>query len=99
VNLRRFEGLAKVLGTLICVSGAILMVLYRGPVLIGYAEIDHVARNEISVRGQPEPSGWFIGALQELGFGHFHLGVLCLIGNCMCMAAFLAIQVCIFTLN
>ncbi|KAK2373358.1 hypothetical protein P8452_46469 [Trifolium repens] len=92
VNLRRFEGLAKVLGTLICVSGAILMVLYRGPVLIGYAEIDHVARNEISVRGQPEPSGWFIGALQDLGFGHFHLGVLCLIGNCMCMAAFLAIQ-------
>ncbi|CAJ2646834.1 unnamed protein product [Trifolium pratense] len=92
VNLRRYEGLAKVLGTLICVSGAILMVLYRGPILIGYAEIDHVARNEISARGQPEPSGWFIGALQDRGLGHFHLGVLCLIGNCMCMAAFLAIQ-------
>jgi hypothetical protein len=98
VNLLRYEGLAKVLGTLICVSGAILMVLFRGPIVIGYSEIDHVARNEISARGQPEPSGWFVGGLLDLGFDHFHLGVLCLIGNCMCMAAFLAIQVCIFLL-
>ncbi|XP_058777628.1 WAT1-related protein At4g19185-like [Vicia villosa] len=92
VNLLRYEGLAKVVGTIICVSGAILMVLYRGPAVIGNAEIDHVAQNEISARGQPEPSGWFFGGLQDLGFDHFHLGVLCLIGNCMCMAAFLAIQ-------
>ena len=98
MNLLRYEGLAKVLGTLICVSGAILMVLFRGPIVIGYSETDHVARNEISVRGQPEPSGWFVGGLLDLGFDHFHLGVLCLIGNCMCMAAFLAIQVCIFLL-
>ncbi|AES95421.1 putative EamA domain-containing protein [Medicago truncatula] len=92
VNLLRSEGLAKVLGTLICVSGAVLMVLFRGPIVIGYSEIDHVARNEISARGQPEPSGWFVGGLLDLGLDHFHLGVLCLIGNCMCMAAFLAIQ-------
>ncbi|XP_027359908.1 WAT1-related protein At4g19185-like isoform X7 [Abrus precatorius] len=92
VNLLKYDGLAKVGGTIICVSGAILMVLYRGSVLIGYAEHDHVAQNEISARGQPEPSGWLIGGLQDLGLDHFHLGVLCLIGNCMCMAAFLAIQ-------
>ncbi|XP_073220451.1 probable apyrase 7 [Cicer arietinum] len=92
VNLLRYEGLAKVVGTLICVSGAILMVLYRGPIVIGYTEIDHVTQNEISAKGQPEPAGWFVGGLQDLGLDHFHLGVLCLIGNCMCMAAFLAIQ-------
>ncbi|XP_027359905.1 WAT1-related protein At3g45870-like isoform X5 [Abrus precatorius] len=68
VNLLKYDGLAKVGGTIICVSGAILMVLYRGSVLIGYAEHE------------------------DLGLDHFHLGVLCLIGNCMCMAAFLAIQ-------
>ncbi|CAI8588416.1 unnamed protein product [Vicia faba] len=63
VNLLRYEGLAKVAGTIICVSGAVLMVLYRGPAVVGNTEIDHVAQNEISARG-----------------------------NCMCMAAFLAIQ-------
>ncbi|KAE9607851.1 hypothetical protein Lal_00040078 [Lupinus albus] len=92
VNLLRYEGLAKVGGTLICVSGAILMVLYRGPALIGDAETDLVSQSEISAKGQPEPSGWLIGSLQDLGLDHFHLGVLCFIGNCMCMAAFLSIQ-------
>ncbi|TKY70204.1 WAT1-related protein [Spatholobus suberectus] len=92
VNLLRYDGLAKVGGTIICVSGAILMVLYRGPALIGNAEIDHVTQNEISARGQPEPSGWLNGGLQDIGLDQFNLGVLCLIGNCICMAAFLAIQ-------
>ncbi|KHN28315.1 Conserved oligomeric Golgi complex subunit 6 [Glycine soja] len=46
----------------------------------------------MGAKGQPEPSGWLIGGLQNLWFDHFHLGVLCLIGNCICMAAFLAIQ-------
>ncbi|KAK7367148.1 hypothetical protein VNO80_09157 [Phaseolus coccineus] len=92
VNLVRYDGLAKVGGTIICVSGAVLMILYRGPALIGYTEIDHVVQNEISAKGQPEPSGWLIGSLQDFGLDHFHLGVLCLIGNCICMAAFLAIQ-------
>ncbi|KAJ7953281.1 WAT1-related protein [Quillaja saponaria] len=92
INLFRTEGQAKVGGTLICVSGAIFMVLYRGPTLIGYTEMDFVTQNEISARGQPEPSGWLIGSFLDLGLDHFHLGVLCLIGNCMCMAAFLAIQ-------
>ncbi|KAI4327890.1 hypothetical protein L6164_020301 [Bauhinia variegata] len=92
VNLLRSEGQAKVGGTLICVLGAILMVLYRGPALIGYSEMDLIVQSEISARGQPEPSGWLVGGLLDLGFDHFHLGVLCLIGNCMCMATFLAIQ-------
>ncbi|KAL2348741.1 hypothetical protein Fmac_002741 [Flemingia macrophylla] len=92
VNLLTYDGLAKVGGTIICVSGAILMVLYRGPAFIGYAELDHAIQNEISARGQPEPAGWLIGGLQDLGLDNFHLGVLFLIGNCLCMAAFLAIQ-------
>ncbi|KAG2376334.1 WAT1-related protein [Vigna angularis] len=92
VNLVRYDGLAKVGGTIICVSGAVVMVLYRGPALIGYADMNLAIQNEISAKGQPEPSGWLIGSLQDFGLDHFHLGVLCLIGNCICMAAFLAIQ-------
>lgn len=69
------------------------MILYRGPALVGYTELDIIAHSEISAKGQPEPYGWLIGGLMDLGLDHFHLGVLCLIGNCMCMATFLAIQV------
>jgi hypothetical protein len=80
VNLQSFEGLAKVGGTIVCVSGAILMVLYRGPSLIGYTELIIIPQSEI----------------KHLGIDNFQLGVVFLIGNCMCMAAFLAIQVSIF---
>ncbi|XP_050363672.1 WAT1-related protein At4g19185-like isoform X3 [Argentina anserina] len=92
VNLLRAEGQAKVTGTLVCVSGAILMVLFRGPALIGSTEPDYALHSEISARGQPEPVGWLMSSFLDFGFDNFHLGVLCLIGNCMCMAAFLAIQ-------
>ncbi|MBA0826770.1 hypothetical protein Goarm_011593 [Gossypium armourianum] len=93
VNLLKTEGQAKVGGTLICVFGAILMVLFRGPALIGQKDADF-ALNDISARGQPEPSGWLVSTLLGFGLEHWHIGVLCLIGNCMCMATFLAIQVC-----
>jgi len=92
VNLLRTEGQAKIGGTLICVLGAILMVLFRGPALIGYKESDFAANNEISAKGQPEPAGWLMSGFMEFGIDQWHLGVLCLIGNCMCMAAYLAIQ-------
>ena len=74
----------------------VLLVLYRGPVLIGYLETDFVSHSDISTKGQPEPSGWLISGVQDLGLDHFHLGVLCFIGNCMCMDAFVSIQVHIF---
>ncbi|KAE8677514.1 WAT1-related protein [Hibiscus syriacus] len=91
VNLLKTEGQAKVGGTLICVSGAILMVLFCGPALIGQKDADF-SHYDISARGQPEPSGWLVSSFLEFGLEYWHIGVLCLIGNCMCMASFLAIQ-------
>ncbi|CAN6539106.1 unnamed protein product [Malus baccata var. baccata] len=98
VNLLRTEGQAKVGGALLCVSGAILMVSFRGPPLMGYTEPDFAAQSEISAKGQLEPAGWLMSSFLEFGLNHFHLGVLCLLGNCMCMAAFLALQCVIFLL-
>ncbi|TYH81641.1 hypothetical protein ES332_D03G215200v1 [Gossypium tomentosum] len=86
------EGQAKVGGTLICASGAILMVLFRGPALLGQMDADFADQNDISARSQPEGAGWLISSLLAFGLEHWHVGVLCLIGNCMCMAAFLVIQ-------
>lgn len=81
------EGQAKVGGTIVCVSGAILMVLFRGPALLGYADHEVIAS---AGRGQQV---WMFSSLSTLGIDNWHLGVLCLLGNCICMAAFLAIQV------
>ncbi|OMP02182.1 Drug/metabolite transporter [Corchorus olitorius] len=92
VNLLKTEGQAKVGGTLICVSGAILMVLFRGPALLGQEDADFAIQHDISARGQPEPSGWLMSSFVNYGLENWHVGVLCLIGNCICMAAFLAIQ-------
>ncbi|XP_033132658.1 WAT1-related protein At4g19185 isoform X2 [Brassica rapa] len=93
VNMLRIEGQAKVGGTLVCVMGAISMVLFRGPALVGDKDADFAMNHEINAKGQPEPTGWIVSVFIGLGFEQWHIGVLCLIGNCMCMAAFLAIQV------
>lgn len=94
MDLLRIEGQAKVGGTLVCVMGAISMVLFRGPALLGDEDVGFaIINHEISGKGQPEATGWLVSGFTGLGFELWHIGVLCLIGNCMCMAAFLAIQV------
>ncbi|CAI9289230.1 unnamed protein product [Lactuca saligna] len=83
VNVLKSEGQAKVGGTLVCVSGAILMAIFKGPALLGFAN----TAPEIIPGGQP-----LFSNLATLGIDNWHIGVLCLIGNCICMATFLAVQ-------
>ncbi|VYS69375.1 unnamed protein product [Arabidopsis thaliana] len=92
VNLFKIEGQTKVGGTLVCVSGAIAMALFRGPALFGGKDAADSANSVIIDRGQPEINGWLVSSFLGFGFDQWHIGVLCLIGNCMCMAAFLAVQ-------
>ncbi|PPE02001.1 hypothetical protein GOBAR_DD00998 [Gossypium barbadense] len=60
--------------------------------LLGQSNGDLAVQNDISARGQPEPAGWLMSSFLEFGLDPWHIGVICLIGNCMCMAAFLVIQ-------
>lgn len=93
VNLLANDGRVKVAGTLVCVSGAVLMVFYKGPALYGVDSSNTVSQNELSINANSHMVGWL--ASQMLGFGieKWHLGVLCLIGNCFLMAAYLVLQV------
>ncbi|XP_047971663.1 WAT1-related protein At4g19185-like [Salvia hispanica] len=91
VNLRKVEGQVKLGGTLVCVSGAILMAIFRGPAVFGPEEL-LTANAEPNAEVQSQPALWLISNFLGLGIETWHLGVLCLIGNCICMAAFLAIQ-------
>ncbi|KAJ4783671.1 WAT1-related protein [Rhynchospora pubera] len=86
VNLHRKDGRAKVVGTLVCILGAALMALYRGPAVVGPGGADLVNHNGISL----PISGLNLGHLG--GLEKWHLGVLCLIGNCFLMGAYFVIQ-------
>ncbi|KAL6648038.1 hypothetical protein ACP70R_012262 [Stipagrostis hirtigluma subsp. patula] len=81
------DGILKVLGTVVCVSGAILMVLYRGPSLIGLG-----GTNAGNANDTPYPAQWLTSIMLQYGIETWHLGVLCLIGNCFMVGAYLVIQ-------
>ncbi|CAA0838279.1 WAT1-related protein [Striga hermonthica] len=97
VNLWKIEGQTKLGGTFVCVSGAILMAMFRGPAVFGHDEADFASNGEIGAKGQPEPPAWLMSTSMGLGIDSWNLGVLCLIGNCMCMAAYLAFQAPVLT--
>lgn len=91
--MRANEGRMKVVGTVICVSGAILMAFYRGPAIIGSSIYSLSNYTAVGMKSQPEPAGWLASGLLGFGLEKWHVGVLCLIGNCVCMATYFVLQV------
>ncbi|KAH7668856.1 WAT1-related protein [Dioscorea alata] len=93
VRILRKDGQVKVGGTLVCITGAVLMIFYRGPALIGHDGFKHVFPSGISTLMQPGPVGRFASAgLMYSELSLWHIGVVCLIGNCFFMAAYLVLQ-------
>lgn len=92
INVFTKDGVFKVVGTAVCVFGAVLMVFYRGPSLIGLGGANALAGADASWSGSSYPAQWLTPTTLQFNFGTWNLGVLCLLGNCFLMGAYLVIQ-------
>ena len=86
LNLRRRDSRAKLAGITLCCAGAILMTFYRGPRVLGWLG---AAIEPDSLHTKVEYANHFDG----FEFGGWELGAICLIGNCLCIASFINLQV------
>lgn len=76
VNVKKLQSLAKVIGTAITVGGAMVMTLYKGPI--------------INFR-RPEGASHH-GTSDDSSENHFFIGTLMLIGSCFGWAGFFILQ-------
>lgn len=89
VRWYRRDGQVKVAGITICCLGAILMTFYKGPAVVG---------KHASTVGELYPA--WLDKLFSSGPGFLglpssrhQLGALCLVGNCICYATYINLQV------
>ncbi|GAQ79136.1 nodulin MtN21 [Klebsormidium nitens] len=92
VFLRRKDGQAKVAGVLACVSGALLMAIYRGAPVFGTDEANGLQAAGRSALVVSEDVSYVGRSLASYGMSWWHLGVVCLIGNCISMSVYIAVQ-------
>ncbi|CAN6215676.1 unnamed protein product [Urochloa humidicola] len=94
INIFTKDGIVKVLGTAVCVFGAVFMVFYRGPSLVGTGGT--IAADGTALAGTWSSNAysaqWLTTSMLRYGLETWHLGVLCLLGNCFLMGAYLVIQ-------
>ncbi|GKU87656.1 hypothetical protein SLEP1_g2019 [Rubroshorea leprosula] len=77
VNLKKFRSLAKVIGTVITVMGAMIMTLYSGPII-------HFIRSGGAIHHQSSTA--------SVNTRHYFIGVLCLLGSICCWSGFFILQ-------
>ncbi|KAJ1260967.1 hypothetical protein BS78_10G272100 [Paspalum vaginatum] len=96
INIFTKDGIVKVLGTAVCVSGAVVMVFYRGPSLIGMGGSNAATAAGAALSGTWSSSAysaqWLTKAMLGDGVETWHIGVVCLIANCFLMGVYLVIQ-------
>ncbi|XP_021908023.1 WAT1-related protein At3g53210 isoform X2 [Carica papaya] len=78
LNLRRKDGVAKVLGTIVSVNGALLITLYKGPVIYGPSSGSKLSLLVFPL-GNAEGKNWTLGCL-------------CLMGHCLCWSCWIVLQ-------
>lgn len=79
VDIRKIPSQAKIIGTVVTVSGAMVMTLYRGPVinLFGRHGVDHAAATAAATAQSTQ---------------HWIIGTIFVLGSCLGWAAFFILQ-------
>ncbi|CAN1352811.1 WAT1-related protein At4g08300 [Linum perenne] len=80
VNLKKLHSVAKIIGTVITVSGAMVMTLYKGPILEFLTPSSSTAAHSMSASDVSN------------GEQHWILGPLLLLGSCIGWSAFFILQ-------
>lgn len=80
VRLNRRDGLSKVLGTLLCVAGATVITLYKGPIIYGPGPPLH----------RPNPP--IVPSLGNASDKNWTLGCIYLVGHCLSWSGWLVLQ-------
>ncbi len=95
VHIRRRDGIAKVIGTVICVGGAVLMSLYKGKVLLVLSSSNMQPEVDDAVIIQPFTSlTMCLGtSVASMSVSKFQLGCIFLVLNSVFWAVYLNLQV------
>ena len=96
ICFRRKDGFVKILGTIICVSGAVIMSAYKGMVVYQHGG---EATPPPGLQGYTQPFKHLAGyglhsSILQFEIGNYQLGGLCLVFNCTSWAVYLILQVC-----
>lgn len=96
ICFRRRDGIVKILGTIICVSGAVTMTAYKGMVVYQHGV---EATQPPGLQGYTQPFKHLAGyglhsSILQFQIGNYELGGLCLMFNCISWAVYLILQVC-----
>lgn len=78
MNLRRKDGLAKVFGTFACVAGALIISLYRGPIIYSPDSVSLQSESMI-LQDDSEGKNWTLGCVS-------------LVVHCVCWASWIVLQ-------
>ncbi|XP_047309181.1 protein WALLS ARE THIN 1-like [Impatiens glandulifera] len=87
VRLDRKDGISKVIGTLLCVAGASVITLYKGPTIYSPSPLPHI-QNSLPISAT-------INRLHDLGDAaekNWTLGCVFLIGHCFSWSGWLVFQ-------
>ncbi|KAH9571236.1 hypothetical protein CY35_02G084300 [Sphagnum magellanicum] len=98
VRFFRRDGIAKVLGTIICIGGAITVSLYKGMVVIKADKLHSMNLLQLEADQYTQPFRnlatiyGLSGPLVEYKINNFHLGIICLLLDTFSWAVYLTLQ-------